>query len=101
MMMKVLEGFHNSISRRNVGVTAQRDNDGGWEWDLMEVALQAIGVWPMMEYVWRRQATSADYVAGRPIYKLCTGSERMEGSIRFMWWWDQEHTPTQAEREVG
>ena len=85
MMMKVLEGFHNSISRRIVRVTEQRDNDGGWEWALMEAALQATGVWPMMECVWRRQATSADYVAGRPIYKLIAGSERMEGSIRFMW----------------
>ena len=30
-----------------------------------------------------------DYVSGSPIYKLCTGSERMEGSSRFRRWWDQ------------
>ena len=38
--------------------------------------------------------TIAEYVAGIPIHKLFTGSERMEGSSRFLMWRDQEHAPT-------
>ena len=36
------------------------------------------------EYMSRRQATIAKYVAGRPIYELFKGLERMEGYIRFL-----------------
>ena len=42
-----------------------------------------------------------EYVAGRPICKLCTGVERMEVSSRLLGWWYQEHGPTQADRKVG
>ena len=40
----------------------------------------------------------ANYVAGRPIYELCTGAERMEGSSGFLRCWYQEHGLTQVER---
>ena len=52
------------------------------------------GLWTIRDYLRRRYATISEYVAGIPIYKLFTGSERMEGSSRFLMWRDQEHAPT-------
>ena len=73
----------------------------------MEESLKGAGMWPMKEYIRRRQATIAEYIANRPIYELCTGSERMPGSSRFLRWWDQdinregEGANEGGEREVG
>ena len=100
-MMKLLEGFHHMISRRILGMTAQRGAGGEWEWVPVEAALEEAGLWPTRESMRRRQATIVEYIADRPIYELCTGAERMEGSRRFLWWWDQDHGPTQADRKVG
>ena len=100
-MMKVLVGFHHRISRRISGMIARRGASGEWEWVLVEAALEAAGLWPTRESMWRRQATIVEYIADRPIYELCTGEERMEGYRRFLWWWDQYHGPTQADRKVG
>ena len=55
----------------------------------------------MRDYIQRQQATIAEYISDRTIYELCTGEERMEGFSRLLWWWDQDHGPTQAEQEVG
>ena len=38
--------------------------------------LEAAGLWPMKEYIWRRQATIKEYITNHPIYKLCTGEDR-------------------------
>ena len=67
----------------------------------VDMDLEVTGIWPIREYARRRQTTIVEYVAGRPIYKLCTGTEMMEGSSRFLRWWYQEKGPTHAEREVG
>ena len=64
----------------------------------MEAVLEAEGIWDMGEYVRRRQATIAEYIAEQTIYNLCTGEDRMEVSIRLLRWWDQYHGPTQSER---
>ena len=72
-------------------------------------ALEAAGLWPMKEYTLIRQATIADYIANRPIHEVCTGVERMNGSSRFLWWWDQylireeegEGVREGSERKVG
>ena len=55
----------------------------------MDAALEATGVWLIREYIRRRKATIAEYIAGRPIYKICTVADLMEGSSRFLRWWDQ------------
>ena len=46
------------------------------------------------------QAKIAEYVSGRPIYKLFIGAEQMEGSSRFLRWWGQYHGPNQTDMEV-
>ena len=42
------------------------------------MALEVTRIWKIREYVRRRQAKLYDYVAGRHIYKLCTGAENMD-----------------------
>ena len=44
--------------------------------------------------------TFLEYVAGRSIYKLFRGVEKMKGSSRILGWWYQEHVPTQTEKDV-
>ena len=66
-------------------------------------------LWPMKEYIQRQQATIAEYIANKPIYELCTGVGRIQGSRRFLQWWDQYLSREEevacdnegAEREVG
>ena len=45
----------------------------------------------MREYVRRRQAKIAEYIATRPLFELCTGAERMLGSSRSVRWWEKYH----------
>ena len=47
-----------------------------------------------------QQEKIAKYIVGRTVNETCTGTEMNEGSSRFLRWRDQEHGPTQAEREV-
>ena len=101
MVMTVLEGFHHIIARWIAGMTAWRGDVGEWEWALVDEVLEVTGIWPMREYVRRRQATIVECFIGRKIYEMYTGEERMEASSRFLRWWHQEHVPTQVEREVG
>ena len=32
-----------------------------------------------------------DYIDNFPIYELCTRVEQVQGYIRFLLWWDQDH----------
>ena len=52
--------------------------------------LEAVGLGPMKEYFWRRQACIAEYISNIPIYELCTGAERILELSRLLWWWDQD-----------
>ena len=94
-MMTVLDIFHHIIARRIVGVTARKGDGGEWGWDPLHEALDTMGIFPISEFVRRRQAIIMEYVAGRPIYKLCTVAEHMQESSRFLVWWDQYHVPNQ------
>ena len=67
VMMTVLEGFHHSISRQIVEITVWRGNIREWEGDLVNAALEVTWLRPTRDYVRRRQAIIAKYVAGRSI----------------------------------
>ena len=54
--------------------------------------MEAAGLWITKEYICRQQDTIAEYIANRTIYEICTGAEQMQGSIRFLQWWDQDLT---------
>ena len=61
-MMKFLEWFHHRIDRRIAGKTAWHVGEEGWEWPPAEEALKTEGMWPMQDYVWRRQYTIEYYI---------------------------------------
>ena len=86
-MMAVLEVFHHRIAIWITGMTENNGEGREWEWDLVDAALELTGIYLMREYLRRQQAKIAEYVAGRPIYELCTREERMYGSSRFLMWW--------------
>ena len=92
-MMMVLEGFHHKISIHIVEMTDINRESREWEWDSVEAALKVACIWPIRKYVRSWQTTIAKYIAAIPIYKLCIGEERMEGSSRLLRWWYQEHPP--------
>ena len=100
-MMMVLEGFHHRIARRIAGMTVSKGDVVELECSLVDTTLEITGIWPIREYLRRRQETIAEYVSGRPIYILFTGLEMMDGYSRFLRWWDQGHVPKQGERGVG
>ena len=83
-MLKLIEGFHNWVARSIMGMTVQHTTGGEWEWPLVVEALETSGIWPIKEYTQQRQATIAVQVACRPIYEICTGSERIPGTSKFM-----------------
>ena len=83
-MTTVLGGFNHRISRRIVDMTKRRVGGRYWEWALVDAEMEAIGIWPMRECMWRRQATITEYILGRPVYNLCTGADSMEGSSRVL-----------------
>ena len=64
----------------------------GREWELPPVddALDTAGLWPIKEYIQRRQATFVAQVACQPIYELCMGAEKIPVYIRFMMWWNPD-----------
>ena len=46
-MMKLLEGFNHQILRRLLGKTTWSIRGEGWEWPLVEEALETTGLWPI------------------------------------------------------
>ena len=76
-MMTVLEIFHHRIARRSAGMTASKGDGGEWEWALVESTLEVTCILSKRKYTRRRQATIAEYVAGRTIYEICTVAESM------------------------
>ena len=89
--MTVLKGFHQRVDRRLLGLTARWGNTSEWECPPVATAMKVTGLWMVGECVRRRQATIAEYIAGRPIFEICMQSERREGSSRFLCWCDQDH----------
>ena len=66
----------------------------------MEEALEAVGLWPMQEYVNRLQATIEEYINTRPIYEMCTGVEWIQGTSGIMWWWYEDHSQAKVTNGV-
>ena len=89
-MMKALEGFHHRAARRIAGMQPYRLVNGDWVTPDKTEALEATGLWPIAEYVRRRHATVAKWVAERPIMELCRAALPMSGrNIHRARWWHQ------------
>ena len=89
-MLKLIEGFHHQVVRRIMGITARHMMNGDQEWPLLDEALDTAGLWQIDEYIQQRHDILAAHVACRTIYELCTGSERIPGTIRIMRWWEHD-----------
>ena len=100
-MRKVLEGFHHRVARRISGLVAQRVGDDEWYYPPIEDALEQAGLWPMREYIRRRQASITEWIANRPIYELCQEATPASGASRMLRWWEQDHSPLEDENDVG
>ena len=85
-MIKVLAALHHQVARRITGMTDKRWSGGEWEYPAVEEAMDAVLLHPIGVYIKRRQTTIADRVACRPVYSLCTESERIPGTIRMVHW---------------
>ena len=51
----------------------------------------------MREYIRRRQARMAEYIATRPIHELCMDAPDLPGSNRVQLWWQQNFEPVEEE----
>ena len=89
-MLKVLDGFRHQVSRRITGKTGHSTTGREWECPPAAEALDTTGIYPIKEYIQRRQATIAAHVAFSTIYELCMGESSMMVCSRFMRWWDQD-----------
>ena len=71
-------------------MTADHVAYGKWEYPPLVADLEAVGLYPIQEYIQRQYATMAAQVAFQPIYDLCTNEEQRPGTIQMMKWWDQD-----------
>ena len=78
--LKVLEGFQHWVAQHIAGISAWGVGERGWEWSLVEEALEVMGLGPMREYICRRQNTVVKYNVNHPIYEMCTGADWMCGA---------------------
>ena len=69
---------------------ARSTTSGDLEWPLVAEVLYTARICPIKYYKQRRQDNVAAQVARRLIYELCMKAEIIPGTIRFMWWWDQD-----------
>ena len=95
-MMRVLEGFHHKVARRIAHMMPHQVN-GEWIYPPLAEALEESGLYPIREYIRRRQVTITEYIANRPIHHLCRGAPRSTGPLaRVLRWWEQDHTAPEA-----
>ena len=71
-VLKILEGFHHQVDRRILGMMEKIVADRTWEYPPLVTALEAAVLYPIQEYIFRQRATTAEHVACRNIYELCT-----------------------------
>ena len=71
-------------------MTAKREAGEEWEYPSVVEETEDMGIHPIGLYTKRRQATIAERVYCRPIYKIFTEAERMPGTSRLVKWWEQD-----------
>jgi hypothetical protein len=85
-----LEGFHVRATYRMAQVHWPRRVAGNqWEYPKTSDVLEECGMATIQHYIQKRRATISIYIADRPILKACRQGERMRGSYRRQWWWEQ------------
>ena len=102
-VLSALESLHHRVARRLAGKMPRRLPDGSWEYPSLEKALEEAGLFPISEYIARRQRTVAQYIALRPIYDIAVEEGRQRGTSTSMRWWEQpiDFAGALAELEEG
>jgi hypothetical protein len=91
-MLRVLEGFDHKCARRISGLMARQTATGLYYLPLATAMAEA-GLYPIQEYIRRRQSAIAQYIATRPVYARCQeGPPRLSGlASRLLRYWEQNH----------
>jgi len=90
-VLKVLSSFHNRVARRLSGqMPRYLPQEDWWEYPPIKDALEKADMYPVGHYIRVRQNTLAQHITTRPILELCRGAERLSGSPRRVYWWDQQ-----------
>ena len=84
-----LEAFHHGVARRITGTKARFCRvTSVWSAPPIEEVLEQASLFPMREYLKRRQTKTIEYVATRPIYhEATTTARRLGSSTRRKFWW--------------
>ena len=48
-----------------------------------------VGLYTLTEYIEKRRKTIGAYIRDRPILDLCRDGERLRGTSKHRWWWEQ------------
>ena len=100
-MLNNLEGVHVGFLRHVTGMKARRIGDDTWTKEGPERVLQAEGTKLLREYIDKRQATVAEWVALRPIFEVCTKETGNGGGGKLRNpWWRQEAAAQQLEARL-
>ena len=90
---KNVEGSHTGFLRKMTRKRVRKIVEGKWETTGTEVVREAAGMQLVMTYIWRWQATVAQWMALRKIFEVCAGEKGYEGGGRRRDdWWRQEAT---------
>ena len=65
-ILKILTGFHHWVAQQITGITAIFWAGEEWEYQLIEEAMEAVGIHPIWVYINRRQTTIAERLACSP-----------------------------------
>ena len=86
-MLKKIEGVHVGFLQQMTGMKAQRLGDVIWKKEGQDRVLQAAVTELLREYINKRQETVAEWVALRPIFKVCAKylGYAGEGKLREPW----------------
>ena len=92
-MLEVLKGFHHRVARKIPGKMARRQADGSWVYPPIVDALEGVGLFPMDEYIRRRQNRMVQYLATRHILPLIQAAPESRSRLR---WWCQRTVISEA-----
>ena len=85
-----IEGVHVGFLRKVKGVKDRRLGDETWKKEEVYRVLQAEGTKPIWEYINKRQAMVAGWVALWPIFEVCAKDMGYEGGGKLCeTWWQQ------------
>ena len=85
-----LEGFHIRCCYRMAKKNRpQKDSMGAWVYPRSAGVLNECGLYNIEHYIDKRRQMIVEFVATRALFTECWTGERMPGTPRRQWWWEQ------------